>query len=110
MDRAVIATAYELFEARHYPSVIALISDALEDEPEHVGEIVPGIRKQRHRIGEKAEHDLGSNKGDVEQYPERERARVIRLVMVMRMSVLRHERAPSRPPLRNSNGRSTEDH
>lgn len=36
MDRAVIATAYELFEARHYPSVIALISDALEDEPEHV--------------------------------------------------------------------------
>lgn len=36
VDRGVIATAYELFEARHYPSVIALISDALEDEPEHV--------------------------------------------------------------------------
>jgi hypothetical protein len=36
VDRAVIATAYELFEARHYPSVIALISDALEEEPEHV--------------------------------------------------------------------------
>jgi tetratricopeptide (TPR) repeat protein len=25
-----------LFEARHYPSVVALVSDALEDEPEHV--------------------------------------------------------------------------
>jgi hypothetical protein len=36
VDRGVIATANELFEARHYPSVIALISDALEDEPEHV--------------------------------------------------------------------------
>jgi hypothetical protein len=36
VDRGVIATASELFEARHYPSVIALISDALEAEPDHV--------------------------------------------------------------------------
>ena len=36
MDRGVIATANELFEARHFPGVIALISDALEDEPECV--------------------------------------------------------------------------
>jgi hypothetical protein len=30
----VIATASELFEARHYPGVVAMCSDALEDEPE----------------------------------------------------------------------------
>ena len=34
MDRAVIATASELFEARHYPGVLAICSDALEGEPE----------------------------------------------------------------------------
>ena len=31
-----MATAKELFEARHYPTVVALASDALEDQPEHV--------------------------------------------------------------------------
>ena len=31
-----MAAAHELFEARHYPSVVALINDALETEPEHV--------------------------------------------------------------------------
>jgi len=36
VDRGVIATATELFEARHFPGVIALISDALDEEPEHV--------------------------------------------------------------------------
>jgi tetratricopeptide (TPR) repeat protein len=30
----VIATAAELLEARHYPGVVAMCSDALEDEPE----------------------------------------------------------------------------
>jgi tetratricopeptide (TPR) repeat protein len=34
VDRGVIATATELFEARHYPGVVAMCSDALEDEPE----------------------------------------------------------------------------
>jgi tetratricopeptide (TPR) repeat protein len=32
----VIATAGELFEARHYPGVVAMCSDALDDEPECV--------------------------------------------------------------------------
>jgi hypothetical protein len=36
VDRGVIATANELFEARHYPGVVAMCSDALEDEPECV--------------------------------------------------------------------------
>ncbi|HEX7841576.1 MAG TPA: hypothetical protein VF469_29100 [Kofleriaceae bacterium] len=36
MDRGVIATASELFDARHYPGVVAMCSDALEDEPECV--------------------------------------------------------------------------
>jgi tetratricopeptide (TPR) repeat protein len=36
VDRGVIATATELFEARHYPGVVAMCSDALEDEPECV--------------------------------------------------------------------------
>lgn len=36
MDRGVIATASELFEARHYPGVVAMCSDALDDEPECV--------------------------------------------------------------------------
>lgn len=34
MDGGVIATARELFEARHYPSVVAVCTDALDDEPE----------------------------------------------------------------------------
>ena len=33
MDRGVIATAEELFDARHYPSVVALATDALGHEP-----------------------------------------------------------------------------
>ncbi len=36
VDRGVIATANELFEARHYPGVVALVSDALDEEPECV--------------------------------------------------------------------------
>ena len=40
VDRAVIATAQELFESRHYPGVIALISDALEEAPEHVEALI----------------------------------------------------------------------
>jgi tetratricopeptide (TPR) repeat protein len=31
-----MATAAELFESRHYPSVVAVVSNALEDEPDHV--------------------------------------------------------------------------
>jgi tetratricopeptide (TPR) repeat protein len=36
VDRAVRATASELFEARQYPGVIALVDEALETEPESV--------------------------------------------------------------------------
>ncbi len=31
-----MSTAHELFDARHYPSVVAVVSSALEREPEHV--------------------------------------------------------------------------
>jgi hypothetical protein len=34
VDRGIIATATELFEARHFPCVVAVCSDALEEEPE----------------------------------------------------------------------------
>jgi hypothetical protein len=36
VDRGVISTAAELFEGRHYPGVVALCNDALEEEPECV--------------------------------------------------------------------------
>lgn len=36
VDRGVIATAFELFAARHYPGVVAVCTDALEAEPECV--------------------------------------------------------------------------
>lgn len=36
MGNAVLATAAQLFEARHYPSVVALVSDALEADPESI--------------------------------------------------------------------------
>jgi tetratricopeptide (TPR) repeat protein len=34
VDRGVMATASELFEARHFPGVVALVSDALDDAPD----------------------------------------------------------------------------
>jgi hypothetical protein len=43
---AVLATAHELFEARHYPSVVALLSDALEGAPEHVAMLL--LRARSH--------------------------------------------------------------
>ena len=46
MDRGVIATASELLAARHHPSVIALCSDALEDEPECVALLL--LRARAH--------------------------------------------------------------
>jgi hypothetical protein len=36
VERGVIATAAELFEGRHYPGVVALCNDALDEEPECV--------------------------------------------------------------------------
>ena len=46
VDRGVIATASELFEARHYPGVVALVSDALEEEPECVALLL--VRARSH--------------------------------------------------------------
>lgn len=46
VDRGVIATAAELYEARHYPSVVAMVTDALEDEPECVPLLL--IRARAH--------------------------------------------------------------
>ena len=46
MDGAVIATAEELFGARHFPSVVAICTDALEGEPECVELLV--IRARAH--------------------------------------------------------------
>jgi len=46
VDRGVIATANELFEARHYPGVVALVSDALDEEPECVPLLV--LRARAH--------------------------------------------------------------
>jgi hypothetical protein len=36
VDRGVLAAAQELFEARHYPGVVALLSDALDCDPDSV--------------------------------------------------------------------------
>jgi len=46
VDRGVIATANELFDARHYPGVVALVSDALDEEPECVPLLV--LRARAH--------------------------------------------------------------
>lgn len=46
MDRGVIATVSELFEGRHYPSVVALCTDALDGEPECVPLIL--LRARAH--------------------------------------------------------------
>jgi tetratricopeptide (TPR) repeat protein len=46
VDRGVIATAEELLEARHYPGVVAMTSDALDAEPECVPLLL--IRARAH--------------------------------------------------------------
>jgi hypothetical protein len=46
VDRGVIATATELLDGRHYPGVVAMCSDALEDEPECVSLLL--IRARAH--------------------------------------------------------------
>lgn len=46
VDRGVIATASELLEARHYPGVVAICTDALENEPECLPLLVIRARAQ----------------------------------------------------------------
>lgn len=59
MDRGVFATANELFEARHYSGVVALVDEALEAEPEHVPLLL--LRARAHfalRLDLEAQSDL----------------------------------------------------
>jgi len=62
VDRGVIATATELFEARHFPGVVAVCSDALEDEPECVELLV--MRARAH-IGLRRDLDAQADLRDI---------------------------------------------
>jgi tetratricopeptide (TPR) repeat protein len=62
VDRGVIATAYELFEARHYPSVVALASDALDAEPECIPLL---LLRARARIALRRDVDAQSDLRDI---------------------------------------------
>jgi tetratricopeptide (TPR) repeat protein len=46
VDHAVLATANELYEARQFPGVIAVVTDALEDEPDCVALLL--LRARAH--------------------------------------------------------------
>jgi tetratricopeptide (TPR) repeat protein len=46
VDRGVLSSAQELFKARHYPSVVALVSDALESERDSVPLLLVRARAQ----------------------------------------------------------------
>jgi tetratricopeptide (TPR) repeat protein len=59
VEQAVLATASELFEARHYPGVVAIATDALETEPDCVPLLL--VRARAHiglRRDLDAQHDL----------------------------------------------------
>ena len=57
-----MATATELFEARHYPSVIALITDALDDEPDQVPLL---LLRARARIALRRDFDAQADLRDI---------------------------------------------
>jgi len=59
VDRGVIATAFELFEARHYPSVVAMCTDALDQEPGNVELLLMRARARLAlRLDPEAQADL----------------------------------------------------
>jgi len=62
VDRGVIATASELFDARHFPGVVAVCSDALEEEPESVELLV--MRARAH-IGLRRDLDAQADLRDI---------------------------------------------
>lgn len=62
MEPAVLATASELFEARHYPGVVALVSDALDSEPDCVPLLL--VRARAH-IGLRRDLDAQADLRDV---------------------------------------------
>jgi len=59
VDRGVLAAAQELFEARHYPGVVALVSESLECDPDSVPLLL--LRARAHialRLDLEAQADL----------------------------------------------------
>ena len=62
MDRGVIATAAELLEGRHYPGVVALCSDALDNEPECVPLLV---LRARARVALRRDLDAQADLRDI---------------------------------------------
>jgi hypothetical protein len=62
VDRGVIATASELFDARHFPGVVAICTDALESEPSCVELLV--IRARAH-IGLRRDLDAQADLRDI---------------------------------------------
>jgi hypothetical protein len=62
VDRGVFATATELFDARHFPGVVAMCTDALEDEPECVPLL---LIRARARIALRRDLDAQADLRDV---------------------------------------------
>jgi tetratricopeptide (TPR) repeat protein len=62
VEHAVLATASELFEARHYPGVVALVSDALDAEPDCVPLLL--VRARAH-IGLRRDLDAQADLRDI---------------------------------------------
>lgn len=62
MEHAVLATASELYEARHYPGVVALVSDALDEEPDCVPLLL--VRARAH-IGLRRDLDAQADLRDI---------------------------------------------
>lgn len=62
VDRGVIAAATELFDARHYPGVVALCTDALDAEPKSVPCLV---LRARARIALRRDLDAQADLRDI---------------------------------------------
>jgi tetratricopeptide (TPR) repeat protein len=62
VDQGLFATASELFEARHYPGVVALASNALEDQPGCVALLE--IRARAH-IALRRDHEAQADLRDI---------------------------------------------
>ena len=62
MDRGVIATAAEMLEGRHYPGVVAMCSDALDNEPECVPLLV---LRARARVALRRDLDAQADLRDI---------------------------------------------
>jgi tetratricopeptide (TPR) repeat protein len=65
VDQAVLATARELFDARHYPSVIALVSDALDGSPEAPGHVPLLLLRARAQVALRRDLDAQADLRDI---------------------------------------------